>query len=331
MTTLADITPLPVERRPFRRYDHLERLGHQEVEGLLDGKTYVFPKLDGTNASIWHDGREVRCGSRNRELTVESDNHGFAAWANSAHAEGLREFLRQNTDLVLYGEWLVPHTLKTYRDEAWRRFWVFDVFDRQTGRYVAFDAYFEHLHHRCDLLQPLCKIDHPSQAQLQAQVEANTYLVRDGAGVGEGVVVKRYDWVNRHGRQPWAKLVRNEFREANAREFRVPDLTSAFEVEAAIAEQFVTPTLVGKTRTKVVADVANEAGIDLMDPNAQQRVEAEFRHRVIPQLLGRVFHDLVVEESWAFLKAHDFPSVDFGRLRKMTITTTKKLAQDLFA
>ena len=63
----------------FRRYDHVVRLGHQDVEGIDLGRVFVFPKIDGTNASLWADpvigegGMEpdffsIRAGSRNREL-----------------------------------------------------------------------------------------------------------------------------------------------------------------------------------------------------------------------------------------------------------------------
>ena len=39
----------------FTKYQHLERLGTTEVEGIEVGEVYVFPKLDGTNASVWVD------------------------------------------------------------------------------------------------------------------------------------------------------------------------------------------------------------------------------------------------------------------------------------
>jgi hypothetical protein len=49
----------------------------------------VTEKLDGTNASIYigEDG-EFLTGSRNRWITPEADNHGFARWANT-HKEEL--------------------------------------------------------------------------------------------------------------------------------------------------------------------------------------------------------------------------------------------------
>ena len=35
----------------FRQYMHIERFGNEEVLGIELGESYVFPKLDGTNAS----------------------------------------------------------------------------------------------------------------------------------------------------------------------------------------------------------------------------------------------------------------------------------------
>ena len=39
----------------FKKYTHIVRFGHDEVEGIEDGTCYVFPKLDGANASIWFE------------------------------------------------------------------------------------------------------------------------------------------------------------------------------------------------------------------------------------------------------------------------------------
>ena len=63
----------------FVEYQHVAKLGTTEVEGIENGTCYVFPKIDGTNASIWYDGK-VRFGSRKRELSLDFDNAGFMAW-----------------------------------------------------------------------------------------------------------------------------------------------------------------------------------------------------------------------------------------------------------
>ena len=43
----------------FIRYMHVEKFNTAEVEGIEIGTCYVFPKLDGTNASLWVDENEI--------------------------------------------------------------------------------------------------------------------------------------------------------------------------------------------------------------------------------------------------------------------------------
>lgn len=317
----------------FRKYDHLERLGHRQVSGIDIGLVHVFPKLDGTNASVWFDPTDgVQAGSRNRVLSQESDNAGFCEWVHSeedGRAEAIRVLAEDHPNWIIYGEWMVPHTLKTYRNEIWRRFWVFDIYDREAGTYVAYEDYEEILRDAgVDFIEPLCTIQDPTNEQLIAQCETNTYLIDEGAGLGEGVVLKNYAW-RQHG-HPWAKVVRNVFKEKAARAFGHAEKQGGFQVEIAIAEEFVTPHLVGKTRAKVALDVANELGVDTGEPNWQQHVEAENRHRVIPQLLGRVFHDLIEEEMWAILKKHKGATINFKLLQARVTVAVKALAEDLF-
>lgn len=327
----------------FRPYNHLEQFGRLEVQGIEIGTVHVFPKLDGTNASVWADSvGNLRCGSRRRVLTAGDDNAGFFAWVSSADpkAIALRHLALACPSLIFYGEWMVPHTLKTYRDDVWRRFYIFDVYDRHTDRYLSFDEYAPILRSymtvvlsaRPDIIEPLCTITNPSPDQLLQQVETNTYLIADGAGLGEGVVLKNYGWTNRHGRQSWAKVVRNAFREENHRAFGTPEKGGEFQVEIAIVEEFVTPHLVGKTHAKVLLELANEAGIDTSDPNWQQYVQTKYRAKVIPQLLGRVFHDLIAEDFWAILKKHMkmHPVINFKVLQARTTSRVKELTGDLF-
>jgi len=323
----------------FRKYDHLERSRHRNVQGVLEGKVHVFPKLDGTNASVWAEeagsdgglGYNIKAGSRNRVLDLENDNAGFCAWvmSDTPVSNRLRDFVIANPGLIVYGEWLVPHTLKTYREEAWRKFWIFDVYDRAQDAYLPWEIYSEPL--ECfsqDLIHPICTFDNPSTEQLDVLVEQNTYLIQDGAGVGEGIVCKNYLWRNSFGNQPWMKVVRNEFKEINAKAFGIPNKKGERIVESEIAAEFVDSHLVGKTLAKVVLDVANEKGID--GPNFQEIVTTEHRNKVIPQLLGRVFCDLVSEEIWAIVKKFKNPTINFKKLQSYTTMRVKALTPELF-
>ena len=49
---------------------HLERYGNDEVNGIEQGTTYVFPKLDGTNAQLWYEGAPVIGGETLEEKIV---------------------------------------------------------------------------------------------------------------------------------------------------------------------------------------------------------------------------------------------------------------------
>lgn len=308
----------------MRSYDHLERYEHDEVEGIDVGLVHVFPKLDGTNARVgFSDSGEFVVGSRRREITPEDDNAGFAAWAyerTMLFHDVIEAVARLRSidysKVTIYGEWMVPHTLKTYREDVWRQLWVFDVHDGEG--YLSYEEYEGIVReHDLHVVPLLCTITNPTPDQLRAQVETNTALMADGGGFGEGVVVKNYAWRNKYGNQPWAKIVRAEFKDTHARIFGVPNKTGARQVEAEIAKAAVTPTLVQKERAKI--EVA--MNVDRRGPD---------RRILIPRLLESVFHCVVTEELWINLKKLKFPPVDFKRLRTFTNALTKEYASDLF-
>ncbi|MDY6957692.1 MAG: RNA ligase family protein [Halobacteriota archaeon] len=315
----------------FRKYDHVERWGHPDTEGIEIGTVHVFPKLDGTNASVWKvsDAQNVKigCGSRTREVGIYDengwrDNAGFAKWAQQNQA--FIDLFTQFPEWHLYGEWLVPHTLRTYRDEAWHRFYVFDVYDKTQNKYIPIEDYKEVLSNfNIDLIDSLCIFNNPTEEQLRREVEHNYYLIKDGHGAGEGIVVKNYDWKNIYGRQPWAKIVRNEFKEENKRAFGSPEKRGSFQVEAAIAEEYVTSALVAKERAKVKYAIMEENGVT-------QNVELTHRGQIIPRLLQTVYHAVVTEEIWTAVRKYKDPTIDFNKLRKHVIHYTKKHAGDLF-
>lgn len=294
----------------FRKYQHLERLGTEEVEGIQMGTVYVFPKLDGTNGSIWQDKEgNLKAGSRNRELTLERDNAGFYAWV-SENEDLFLSFFKDYPDAILYGEWLVPHSLKTYRDDAWRKFYVFDVYIE--GEAQHYDWYSPILaHNSIDYISPIRIIKNGTDEQFRLCTEQNTFLIKEGCGTGEGVVLKNYGWTNRYGRTVWAKVITNEFKDIHVKAMGAPILGGLSE-EERIVEKYVTQHLVDKTKAKI------------------ELIEDGWHSRCIPQLLNRVFHDLIVEEMWNILKDFKNPKIDFKYLQRLTIQRIKELRPEIF-
>lgn len=294
----------------FTKYMHLERLGTTEVEGIEDGLTYVFPKLDGTNAQVWlHEG-ELKAGSRNRELSEGADNAGFYAWAKQQ--DNLKNYLTKYPHHTLYGEWLVPHSLTTYRDDAWRRFYIFDVLDQATGALMHYENYKGNLdEYGLDYLAPLAQMRNGSLENFLQLLDKNVFLIKDGAGVGEGIVIKNYSYQNKFGRVTWAKLITNAFKEKHHQVMGAPEIGGKI-LEETIVDEFVTEHLVRKVYAKIVTE------------------REGWKSQYIPQLLGMVWHDLITEEIWEILKKHKNPRLDFSTLNRLTLQKVKATMVEVF-
>lgn len=290
----------------FLKYQHVERFGTTETNGIENGMCYVFPKIDGTNSQLWWNNG-LHAGNRNRHLSVDNDNAGFYNWA--LQQKKFRHFFECYPSLRLYGEWLVPHTLKTYEESAWRNFYVFDVVSGD--KYLSYERYKVLLDaFGIEYIPPICKTQNPTYERLINQLEKNGYLIQDGNGVGEGIVIKNYDFVNKHGRTVWAKIVRNDFKAKHAK-CDVTELKENRIVEQEIAEMFITLALVAKEHAKIASD-------------------GGWTSRQIPRLLNTVFYCLVKEESWNFIKEFKNPTIDFKRLHYFTLNKTKELMPHLF-
>lgn len=295
----------------FKKYMHLERLGTSEVEGIQSGEVFVFPKLDGTNASVWFEDGNLKAGSRNRELSIHNDNAGFYNWVLSDKVkEKFLNYFKNNKDHILYGEWLVPHSLKTYQDDAWRKFYIFDVW--YNDRLLSYSEYVEDLkQHDLDFLSPIVKLRNPTDEMLIETLKKNIHYIKDGEGIGEGVVVKNYYFTNNFGRVVWAKIIANHFKEKHHSVMGPPECGSISE-EEKIVMHFVTEHLVNKVYDKIVLEVGS------------------WNSKLIPRLINTVFYDLIREEMWEIIKKHNNPKIDFKFLSRLTTQRIKQLKGELF-
>lgn len=301
----------------FRKYQHVERYGTNEVEGIEYGKCYIYPKVDGTNSSCWlGDDGNIHAGSRNRELTLDKDNGGFYAYILTL--DNVKQCLLDNPNLRLFGEFLIPHSLRTYRDDCWRKFYVFDVIEElgdDEFRYLPYDEYKELCDkYNIDYLPPIAIINNPSYENLISMLDRNVFLIKDGCGVGEGIVIKRYDYKNKYGRTTWAKIVTSEFKEKHAKVMRGGNKAEEGKkmVEHIIVDKYVTTALCEKIYAKIVTD------------------KGEWRPQFIPMLLNMVFYDLVHEDCWNFVKENKFPTINFKTLMTVCNEKVKSNLPNLF-
>lgn len=299
----------------FRKYQHLERFGRAEVRDIEIGECMIFPKLDGTNASVWLDSNgNVKAGSRTRELTLEKDNAGFYAYV--LENQNIKQYLKKHPTHRLYGEWLAPHSLRTYRDDAWRKFYIFDVcLDKEddTVEYIPYNIYKPLLEEfNLDYIPPIAVIKNGNYEQFIKCLDDNNFLIQDGKGLGEGIVIKNYNFYNKYGRQTWAKIISSEFKEKHIKTMGAPKINNDYIVEEKIIDVFCTEAFIEKEFAKLV----NERD--------------GFNSRDIPELLGRTWHEFIQEESWNIIKHFKNPTINYRLLYSLVIKKIKEVKQDIF-
>lgn len=293
----------------FTRYQHIERYGTDAVDGIELGKVYIFSKLDGSNSSVWTEGDFIKTGSRNRELSLGNDNQGFYTYIKKQ--PNISAYLKKYPSHRLFGEWLVPHTLKTYHQKAWNKFYIFDVMVED--RYINYDVYKEWLDEfNLEYIPAICSIQNSQSERLYHQLSNSNFLIEDGLGLGEGVVIKNYDFVNKHGHTVWAKIVRSDFKAEHSKSMGHPEIQESETVELKIVEKFVTPHLVQKEYAKITTEMNG------------------WESKYIPRLLSTVYHDLIQEEMWEILKAYKNPTINFRALRNFTTNKIKQIKKEIF-
>jgi hypothetical protein len=297
----------------FRKYQHLEKFGSDDVENINLGECYVFPKIDGTNGSLWRDNNGTICaGSRNRELELDNDNQGF--YNKILENDNMVKFFDNENNYRLYGEFLIPHSLKTYREDAWRKFYVFDVIEENGDdyRYLPYDEYKILLEkYDIDFIPCLTRIKNGSYEQFVKLLDKNYYLINDGQGVGEGIVIKNYNYTNKYGRIVWAKIVRSEFKDLHRKTMGEHVVEGKKIIEDEIVNKYLTSAMIDKVYQKI----KNDTG---------------WNSESIPRLLGEVYHDLVSEEIWNFVKKNKYPTINFKTLQYFSNQKVKEVLKELF-
>lgn len=291
----------------LEKYQHVERLGSDECDGLLDGTVVIQEKIDGANASVAGTPDGIVIASRNQAISINGKPPtGFRGLVEYilAHA-GICQFVRDH-DLILRGEWLVPHSI-VYDKDSYNKFYVFDVEDKQ-GNYIPYDDYKSMLESYGILMVPhIATLENPTPDDIVALVKDQPSAL--GNNNREGVVVKRYDYWNLYGRMTWGKVVSADFKEATALHMGYQRYQGNEPNEKEIKfAGMVTEQLVLKTIHKIKGD------------------RGEVSIKDMKEILGRVYHDLVTEELWNFIKRKRVGSFNFHVARKMVERKTRDIA-----
>lgn len=289
---------------PFRPYMHVERLGTDEVEGILQGHCVISTKLDGTNTAVWLDDGVLRVGGRRFIYTPEQDNAGCAKFIYAQ--QNIRDYLEKHPTHILYGEFLVKQSIRTYVPTAWHKLYVFDVYDVERQKYLPYEEYVDGLKaFSIPYIPPIAIIDNPTQEDLERCLGECDFL--NAGNPGEGIVIHNVDYKNKYGRTTFAKIVRKEYKQHKY----TKDINKK-TVEEAIVEKFCTDEFVEKEFQKLVTQMGG------------------WNTKYIGRLLGTVYHTFIEEECWHMLKAFKNPTINFSLLNRLVVDKVKEVKNDLF-
>lgn len=267
-----------------KRYMDIERLKDKYIDGFQKGDYIVVQeKIDGANFSIRYDEEtdSIRAFSRKKILDLGNNLRGAWEWSQKLDKNLVKEVL--GTNLVLFGEWLVSHTI-VYPDDRYQNAYFYDVWDTELERYLEQDKV-EDIVMRLNLIYVpvFYKGEFKSWEHLK-QFVGRTDL---GGENGEGIVVKNMTRLNDPSTKLpfYTKIVADKFAEKKSiKKFDGKKLEKREKLQA-IVESVVTEGRVTKLVNKMVDEGIIPENWD------------EHDMKTIAKNIGReIYYDCVKEE-----------------------------------
>lgn len=268
-----------------KKYMDIERLKESFADGFCKGDHIVVQeKIDGANFSIRYDAEtdEVAAFSRKNPLTFSNNLRGAWQWAQKLDKSLVKEVL--GTNLVLFGEWLVSHTV-VYPQDKYQNAYFYDVYALEEKQYLPQDEVKKIIAHLGLTYVP---VFYDGEFQSWEHIRQFVGKTELGGEYGEGVVVKNMSRINDpNNRLPfYTKIVGEKFVERKPMK-KIVD-TSKLEERAklqSLVETVVTEARVAKLLHKMV------------DENVISENWDEHDMSTITKNIGKVvYYDCVKEE-----------------------------------
>lgn len=260
-----------------QKYKSIVRYGKSGNEISARGKIVIWEKLDGANASFMRDGDKVVCYSRTTQLFggKESNLGGFYEWVQeNIKAEDLIE------GYIYFGEWMNRH--KIDYGEHLKKFFMFDVYSNIIDSYQDLEVIKLEAERLGLSLAPIFyEGDYVSEEHIQSFV-GKSMLAPDG--VGEGVVVKNYNYTDKFGNQLFTKIVTKAFQETNGAKVR------EMKAKPDPVAQFVNDTVTEARVEKILHKLVDEGKL-------KEDYAIEDMNEILKALGSSVYDDVMKEEA----------------------------------
>ena len=305
----------------MKRYPKIRYPGEKETQGLLvDGTVYAQEKLDGGNARFtleknldeqFHtEDRDIAFGTRNNVYKNQKDEtKQFADCLqfvrDSVNLELFRWYDDSYGGIVIFGEYMEPHTIQDYNWDKWK------------GTFVGYDVWsigsqeFLHPTDAVDLIEDIGLPTSPILSEIPVEEwndgktafhtkgewpEDDSWCPESSFGptLAEGIVLKNPDT------EVYAKLIRDSFKEKNEKTFGKPKKYQESGAEK-LSYQYITNARIKKSAHK------------LIDEGEYDSLKME----MMKDLPTHVIRDMAEEEGGNIFMEENY-DVDLGEFRSIT-------------
>lgn len=238
-----------------KKFVDISRFKTSYMDGFRKGDFIVVQeKIDGANAAIRTDGTNVYAQSRKNILSTDNTLRGFYDFVQALDKEKIIEVL--GDDIILFGEWLVPHSVK-YPDDKYHKFYAYDAYCISTQRYLP-QGRVKKLAEKLGL--PCVHTFYAGAFDGWDKITALVGKTAMGGEYGEGVVVKNQTRLLEGVKMddklpPYVKIVCERFAETKGHKDSKPvnpEKIKEAERAKSLVATIVTPARVEKLVNKMV-------------------------------------------------------------------------------
>lgn len=276
----------------MKHFMDIVRVKENNEDGMVTANTGAFEvgdrvnisiKIDGANSSIaWEDG-ELKAFSRKNELNMSNNLRGFWEFVQTLDKEKFRDLGNR----VLFGEWLVKHTVQYY-PESYSKWYVYDMFDKDTEQWLPQSVVKEFAEsHGLEYIHVL--YDGPFISWEHCKTFLNSPAYGDKQ---EGIVIKNQDKLNDPDcRNPfYLKIVNDSFKETQVNNHIKKVLDPNDEIDKAEAEECAAKVV---TEARVRKDINKMIDEGILP----ETINPQDMSLVARNLPKRIYDDVIKEES----------------------------------
>lgn len=273
---------------------------------------WIEEKIDGANAAIRYDKENDRLVAQSRKRilkTGQDDLRGFGAFVERLNANErwkavlIEDIFGGRCDLVLFGEWLVSHTIG-YPDAAYKHMYCYDMYNLSKEMYLPQEEVYHKVSVAMNKNVPLRLAPVFYKGPFINWEHVNEFVGKselDASPTGEGCIIKNQTRLNDpDNKKPfYIKIVTEQFKEVQ-KSNKVKKALDPTKLAADAANMELTRTIVTEARVRKILN-------KLVDENILRENWDETDMPIVAKNLSkRIIEDCIKEENDTVVKIEGF-------------------------